>query len=77
MIEAFGAGTACIVSPVKNIGYQGTDYAIPLALGNAGELTQRLADTIMAIQYGELEHPWSVVIDKAGSGAAKVAANAA
>jgi hypothetical protein len=74
VIECFGAGTACIVSPVKNIGYMGRDYGIPLALGNAGELTQRLADTIMAIQYGELEHRWSVVIDRADE---KVAANAA
>jgi len=73
VVEVFGAGTACIVSPVKNIGYEGTDYAIPLALGNAGELTQRLADTIMSIQYGEVEHPWSVVIDRAEPNAQKMA----
>lgn len=71
MIECFGAGTACIVSPVKGIGYMGKDYEIPLALGNAGKLTQRLADTIMDIQYGKVEHPWSVVIS--GPGAANAA----
>jgi branched-chain amino acid aminotransferase len=64
--QAFGAGTAAIVSPVERIHYKGQDYKIPLGLkpGNTcGELAQRLADEIMAIQYGQKPHPWSVVID--------------
>jgi branched-chain amino acid aminotransferase len=67
MIEAFGAGTAAIVSPVKGFHYNGTDYDIPLNKSDpkakAGLLTQRLADSIMDIQYGRVKnHPWSVVV---------------
>jgi branched-chain amino acid aminotransferase len=67
VIEAFGAGTAAIVSPIKAISYQGKELAIPLDKTNptaqAGKLTSRLQDEIMAIQYGEKPHEWSVVID--------------
>lgn len=53
VIEAFGAGTAAIVSPIERINYKGRDYKIPLgtkADNKAGELAMRLSDTIMAIQ---------------------------
>ncbi|KAJ2999623.1 branched-chain-amino-acid aminotransferase [Globomyces sp. JEL0801] len=67
VIEMFGAGTAAIVSPIKNIHFQGVDYNIPLDPSQpdsqAGPLTKRLADTIMGIQYGEIPHKWSVVIN--------------
>lgn len=66
VIEAFGAGTAAIVSPICRINYRDRDYHVPLGIKgeNAGELTQRLLDSIIAIQYGEVEHPWSVVVAK-------------
>ena len=54
LIEAFGAGTAAIVSPIKGISFRGTEYEIPLDPDNpeagAGKLTKRLANDIMAIQ---------------------------
>lgn len=54
VIEAFGAGTAAIVAPIKCIGYRDQDYAIPLDNDNpqagAGKLAKRLATEIMAIQ---------------------------
>ena len=59
----FSAGTACIVSPVEQIKYLGQELNIPLALGNAGELTQTLNDRILAIQYGEEESEWSHVVE--------------
>lgn len=65
IIEAFGAGTAAIVAPIKCIGYRGQDYAIPLDAENpqagAGKLTKRLANEIMAIQVrsSDLHHPHS------------------
>jgi len=64
VIEAFGAGTAAIVSPIKAIHYRGKDYSVPLGKtgANAGELTTRLLDTIQSIQYGETQHPWSIII---------------
>ncbi|EGG20728.1 branched-chain amino acid aminotransferase [Cavenderia fasciculata] len=61
--EAFGAGTAAIVSPIKSISYKGEEYPIPIdAAKGAGPLTSRIADTIMGIQYGEIESDWSVLV---------------
>eukprot|EP01133_Synstelium_polycarpum_P004305 gene4305-5028_t len=62
VLEAFGAGTAAIVSPIKSINYKGEEYKIPIdeATG-AGIMTKRFADTIMGIQYGEIPSDWSVV----------------
>lgn len=64
VIECFGAGTAAVVSPIELIGYKGTDYKVPLDPSRpghpAGALTQRIWDSIVSIQYGELEHEWSV-----------------
>eukprot|EP01132_Coremiostelium_polycephalum_P000412 gene412-522_t len=61
--EAFGSGTAAIVSPIKSISYKGEEYPIPIdEKTGAGPLTNRLAETIMGIQYGEIESDWSVVV---------------
>ncbi|EGV61909.1 branched-chain amino acid transaminase [Yamadazyma tenuis ATCC 10573] len=60
LIEAFGAGTAAIVSPIKNITFRGEDINVPVALGSSGELTKQLLDWIEQIQYGEAEYKnWS------------------
>ena len=56
VIEAFGAGTACIVCPVEKITFKDKSYKVPLAMGNVGKLTHRLQDTILSIQYGEVSH---------------------
>lgn len=66
--EAFGAGTAAIVAPIKAIRYKGKDVPVPLDPSKpdsqAGPLAQRFADTIMSIQYGEMEYKdWSVIVD--------------
>lgn len=62
LIEAFGAGTAAVVSPIKNIGYKGEDINVPVVLGNSGELTAQVAEWIRKIQYGEEEYKnWSRV----------------
>jgi branched-chain amino acid aminotransferase len=66
LIEMFGAGTAAIVSPIKRVHFDGIDVHIPLDPSDpnsqAGPLTKRIADHIMGIQYGEIEHEWSVKI---------------
>jgi len=64
LLEAFGAGTAAVVSPVESISYKGVDYRVPVDPNlNSGQLAKRLIDEIMAIQYGEVkDHPWSVVL---------------
>lgn len=41
LIEAFGAGTAVIVSPIKEINYKGESLKIPINPAyNAGDLTK-------------------------------------
>lgn len=61
--EAFGTGTAAVISPVGQITYKGEDHIV--AGGKMGELSQRLYDEIVAIQYGEKSDPhgWVERID--------------
>lgn len=54
--EMWGTGTAAVVSPVGTLGYRGEDILING--GQTGELTQRLYDTITAIQYGRTNDPY-------------------
>lgn len=66
LLEAFGAGTAAVVSPIRNVHYENKDYAVPIdASIGAGPITKRFWDSITGIQYGKLpdKHGWSVVID--------------
>ena len=66
VIECFGAGTAAVVSSIELIGYNGKDYKVPLSATNpdqpAGDLTMRVWDNIVGIQYGDIESPWSIKI---------------
>lgn len=54
--EAFGTGTAAVISPVGQITYKDKDYVI--AGGKMGELSQSLYNEIIAIQYGEKPDPY-------------------
>jgi branched-chain amino acid aminotransferase len=49
--EAFGTGTAAVISPVGQITYRGEDHIV--AGGKMGTLSQRLYNEIVGIQYGE------------------------
>jgi branched-chain amino acid aminotransferase len=51
--EAFGTGTAAVVSPVGSLSYRGTEY--PVNGGKVGEHAKQLFDEITGIQYGEIE----------------------
>ena len=60
--EVFGAGTAAVVAPVKAIQY-GDDAEIVVPTGESiGPIAQRVWDELLAIQYGKVEHPWSVLV---------------
>lgn len=64
LVEAFGSGTAAIVSPVRKIAWK--DKHVDCGLKEteeSGETALRLKEWIEAIQYGEEEHEWSVRID--------------
>jgi branched-chain amino acid aminotransferase len=62
--EAFASGTAAIVSPVGQIYYKGKEYLING--GKTGELTEKLYNEILQIQYGEKDDPfgWRIRISK-------------
>ncbi len=53
--EAFGAGTAAVISPVGQLHYQGRDLQV--GDGGIGSLTRRLYDEIVGIQYGARPDP--------------------
>mmetsp|Transcript_20503 Transcript_20503/g.34305 ORF Transcript_20503/g.34305 Transcript_20503/m.34305 type:complete len:392 (-) Transcript_20503:81-1256(-) len=61
LLEAFGAGTAVVVSPVRSIVYDGAEILLPTG-ESAGPVAQCIWDTLRDIQYGHVDHPWSVVI---------------
>ena len=54
--EAFGTGTAAVISPVGLIRYQGVDYTING--GKMGPITKMLYDTVTGIQYGTAPDPY-------------------
>jgi len=53
--EMWGTGTAAVVSPVGELGYKGE--TVRIAGGETGELTRRLYDAVVAVQYGRSNDP--------------------
>lgn len=53
--EAFGSGTAAVVSPIGEIAWQGE--RVEICGGKIGPLTQRLYDTLTGIQWGTQPDP--------------------
>lgn len=61
LVEAFGSGTAAVISPIRGIAWKGRLVECGLKPGTeAGETAARMKDWIEGIQYGEEDHPWSV-----------------
>lgn len=60
--EAFGSGTAAVVSPIGMLSYRGEK--ITVSGGKIGPVTQELYDTLTGIQWGRIEDPygWSQVV---------------
>ena len=64
LVEAFGAGTAAVVSPVRKISWKGRLVDCGLRDDQeAGETAQRMKTWIEGIQYGDEEHRWTVKIN--------------
>jgi branched-chain amino acid aminotransferase len=61
--EAFGAGTAAVISPVGRLNYKGED--IMVGNGQVGPFTQKMYDEIVGIQYGTRPDPhgWVEVLN--------------
>lgn len=60
--EAWGCGTAAVVSPIGELVYKDVVYTVNE--GKIGELTQHLYDTLTSIQWGKSEDPfgWTVAL---------------
>ncbi len=58
--EAFGTGTAAVISPVGAIHYRGSD--ITVGDGGTGAISQRLYDGLTGIQLGKVEDPFGWVV---------------
>ncbi len=52
MVEAWGTGTAAVVSPIGKLSYKGKDYIINN--GEIGSFTQHLYDELTGIQWGRI-----------------------
>lgn len=61
LLEAFGSGTAAVVSPVSGIVYENEEVKIPTG-DKPGPLAMEFWNALIAIQYGRVEHPWSMKI---------------
>lgn len=61
--EAFGTGTAAVISPVGGLAYE-NEY-VEFNSFKTGELTQKLYDTLTGIQYGKCEDTmgWTVPVE--------------
>lgn len=61
--EAFGTGTAAVISPVGKLGWK--DRVAIINDNKTGELSKKLYDTLTGIQTGKIEDPfgWSVEVN--------------
>ncbi len=61
--EAWGCGTAAVVSPIGELCYKGIKHSV--CGGKIGETTQMLYDTLTGIQWGKTEDTfgWTVALD--------------
>ena len=60
LTEAFGTGTAAVISPVGVLAMD--DEKLTIGDGNIGPIAQKLYDTLTGIQYGRLEDPFGWII---------------
>lgn len=60
--EMFGAGTACVVCPVDKIVFLDETLLIP-TMDTGAEVAQRFLKDLTDIQYGHVDHPWTVSVD--------------
>lgn len=57
--EAWGCGTAAVVSPIGKLAFGDEEYVV--SGGKIGAITQELYDTLTGIQWGKIEDPFGWV----------------
>ncbi|KAL3317065.1 branched-chain-amino-acid aminotransferase [Cichlidogyrus casuarinus] len=65
VIEAFGTGTACVISQVEGFRYRGDRIQIPVGdMNSPSSITGRIYKELSDIQYGRVTpHPWTSCIE--------------
>uniref|UniRef100_A0A336LH67 Branched-chain-amino-acid aminotransferase n=1 Tax=Culicoides sonorensis TaxID=179676 RepID=A0A336LH67_CULSO len=63
VLEMFGAGTACVVSPIERIHYLEEDLMIP-TMTQENAIFRKILQSLTDIQYGKIDHPWARVIER-------------
>lgn len=58
--EAFGTGTAAVISPIGSLDFGG--FSAEISGGNIGPLTQKLYNTLTDIQWGRASDPFGWVV---------------
>ncbi|MBO6310650.1 MAG: branched-chain amino acid aminotransferase [Oribacterium sp.] len=58
--EAFGTGTAAVISPIGELKYG--DKIMPLSGGKIGPISQMLYDTLTSIQWGKTEDSFGWIV---------------
>ena len=60
--EAFGTGTAAVISPIGQLKWD--DHVMEINNGKIGDISQRLYDTLTGIQWGKIEDTmhWTVEV---------------
>ena len=58
--EAWGCGTAAVVSPIGKLAYGDKVYTV--SEGKIGEVTQKLYDILTGIQWGKTDDPYGWVV---------------
>lgn len=63
LVEAFGTGTAAVISPIGELKYG--DLVMPINNGEIGEISQMLYDTLTGIQWGKIKDDfgWTQVVE--------------
>lgn len=61
LLEIFGSGTACVISPVDRILYEDGWLQVPTLQSKLG-LHEKLLHKLNGIYYGKEPHPWSQAI---------------
>ncbi|XP_037332246.2 branched-chain-amino-acid aminotransferase, mitochondrial isoform X1 [Pungitius pungitius] len=61
ILEVFGAGTACVVSPVGSLLYGEKTYEIP-TMRNGPDLAKRFHKELTDIQYGRTASEWAPLV---------------
>lgn len=59
--EAFGTGTAAVISPIGELNWDGN--IVTMNNSQTGEYSAKIYNTITGIQYGEIEDPFGWVVE--------------